>query len=135
MQSKQQSRRQKWGPHGFAVLLALATLLVWSFIMLLVLRDAALPVEASGTVLAVFPLEASQEDILASVVKAGGRPVRVSWPRNIWVVNGTKDGFVGHLYETGAVAAYGELPMGPTLAGCFAFIDRYVPGRRPFQKP
>lgn len=119
--------RQLTGGHGLALLMVLAIFLVWAGGMLFALRDAALPDKASGVMLVVFPLDRTQEDILASIVAAGGRPIRVSWPQNVWVVSGDTAGFTGRLYKSGALAAYTKFPMGPVLAGCFAYVRTDLP--------
>ena len=117
------SSPSRFRPHLLAVLTALVVLMLWMAGMLLAMRDAALPGGASGTVMAVFPPRAAQDDILAAVVKADGRPVRVLWPSNVWIVNGDAENFVSRLKTAGAIAVYGELPVGPVLAGCFAYVD------------
>lgn len=119
------SRRMR--PHRLAVLFIVLALTGWAGTMLLVMRDAALPGDASGMVMAVFPPGMNGETILASVINAGGQPVRSLWPGNVWVVNGEQPGFVRRLRQVGAIAAYGELPMGPVLAGCFAYVDSRLP--------
>ena len=123
------SAARRFRPHSLAVLIVLLALLIWAGTMLMAMRDAALPGDAGGTVMAVFPLRATQEQILSSVVRAEGRPVRVLWPSNVWVVNGDQKGFVSRLKNAGAIAVYGELPMGPVLAGCFAYVESQLPIR------
>lgn len=115
--------------HSLAVLIVIVVFIMWAGTMLMAMRDAALPESAGGTVMAVFPLRASQEQILSSVVRAEGRPVRVLWPNNVWIVNGGKKGFVSRLKTAGALAVYGELPVGPVLAGCFAYVESQLPIR------
>jgi hypothetical protein len=121
------SPHQLTGEHRLALLMVLAIFLVWAGGMLFALRDAALPEKASGVMLVVFPPDLSQEGILSSIVEAGGRPVRVSWPQNVWVVSGDTAGFAGRLYKSGALAAYTKFPMGPVLAGCFAYVRTDLP--------
>lgn len=123
-------RKARFRPHMLALLVGLAAFAVWAGAMLLAMRDAALPGEAEGTVMAVFPPGLSQERILARVVKAEGRPLRTLWPSNVWIVNGANAGFVSRLKSQGALAVYGELPMGPVLAGCFAYVDSQLPVSR-----
>lgn len=119
--------RQLTGVHGLALLMVVAIFIVWAGGMLFALRDAALPDKASGIMLVVFPPDFSQEGILSSIVEAGGRPVRVSWPQNVWVASGDRAGFAGRLYKSGALAAYTKFPMGPVLAGCFAYVRTDLP--------
>ncbi len=94
--------------------------------MALSIRFAALPPQASGTVLAVFPPATASDEIFANLIRAGGRPLRETWLSFVWVVSSDKPGFVGRLRAEGAIGAYGELPITPQLAGCFAFADAKI---------
>ncbi|MGI9464155.1 MAG: hypothetical protein ACR2OM_09455 [Aestuariivirgaceae bacterium] len=94
--------------------------------MALSMRAAALPAEASGTVLAVFPPSAKSDEVFASLVRAGGKPLRETWLPFVWVVSSDQPGFAGRLKAEGAIGAYGEMPVSPQLAGCFAFADAKV---------
>jgi hypothetical protein len=86
--------------------------------MAVTLRQAALDGEAGGTVLAVFPPGMSDDEAFAAVLRAGGRPVRKTWMPFAWVAQGDEPGFVRRLEEQGALASYGEMPLGPALGGC-----------------
>lgn len=119
----------RFRPHVLAALIGAAVLLLWAGAMVLVMRDAALPEESAGTVMAVFPPGMSQEHILAAVIRADGRPMRALWPGNVWIANGAEAGFAGRLRQHGAMQVYGELPMGPVMAGCFAYVDSALPLR------
>jgi hypothetical protein len=105
--------------HSFAVVLAGAVLAVWLAVMAVALRDAALPDATDGMVLAVFPPGTSEHDAFAAMVRAGGQPLRNTGLGFAWVAWGPAVGFVGRLKAEGAWAAFGELPVGPVLAGCF----------------
>lgn len=115
-----------WRGHRWAIATALIILAAWLAGMTVAMRDAVLPSDASGTVLAVFPTAMSGDEVFARITRAGGRPVRQTWFRTIWVAEGDATGFVGRLHEEGAVAAYGDLPFGPQLAGCFAWAETRV---------
>lgn len=112
--------------HWLAALLAVGVLVAWLGAMALAVRDAALPPEASGTVLAVFPSSLGERDALAAVTRAGGRPIRTTWIPGIWVVTDDEPGFAARLAAEGAIGVYGDVPIGPQLAGCFAWVDTRV---------
>jgi hypothetical protein len=101
-------------------------LAVWLAVMLAVAHEARLEPAASGTVLALFEPGTDADVAFAAIISAGGRPVRSTWLPFVWVTAGDEQGFVGRLLEHGAVAAYGEMPFAPSLAGCLAFADTKV---------
>jgi len=108
--------------HGFALAFGGVVVVVWLALMAMSLREAALPPETDGTVLAVFPPGTSDEAAFTAVVRAGGEPVRSTWAG--WVARGTEAGFVGRLKSEGALASFGELPVvGPALGGCAVTMD------------
>jgi hypothetical protein len=82
--------------------------------------------DASGNMLAVFEPGTGEDEVFASLIAAGGRPVRSTWLPFVWVVSGNDPGFVGRLESQGALGAYGELPFAPAIAGCFAYADAKV---------
>jgi len=104
--------------HGLALALGAAVLAVWLGLMTVSLRQAALPAETDGLVLAVFPPGTSDDEAFTAMVRAGGEPVRPTWLGFAWVARGREAGFVGRLKDEGALGAYGELPVGPALGGC-----------------
>lgn len=106
--------------HGFALLLGGAVAAVWLVAMALTLKDAQLPAEADGTVLAVFPPGSSDDVMFGAVVRAGGEPLRSTWIGFAWVARSTDPGFAGRLRSEGAKAVFGDLPVGPVLGGCAA---------------
>jgi hypothetical protein len=114
------------GRHGLALGLFAAVLAVWAGAMLWVMRDAALPPQASGTMLAVFEPGITSDQAFASLTRAGARPVRDAGLSFIWVVTGDEPGLAGRLVAEGAIGAYRELPLSPTLAGCVAVADRKI---------
>ena len=106
--------------HGLAMALLGGILLVWAGLTGLSLQRAALPDRTDGMMLAVFSPGTSDADAMAAMVRAGGEPVRSTWLGFAWVARGPEPGFVGRLKAEGALAAFGELPVGPTLGGCTA---------------
>jgi hypothetical protein len=111
-----------WPGHRFAVSLFAALLLVWVAAMLILMRNAALPPHASGTMLVVFEPGTATDQAFAAITRAGAKPIRETAFGFIWVV----DGSAGRLQSEGALGAYRELPISPTIAGCIAFADAKV---------
>jgi len=109
--------------HRLAIALFLSLLAAGLVGMLIAIRASALPDSASGKMLAVFDPRLDEPAIFAVLVRAGGRPMRRTWLPAVWVVAGDAPGFAGSLRQAGAIGAYGELPMSPELAGCFAYAD------------
>jgi hypothetical protein len=87
------------------------------------MRQAALPPEAPGPLLAVFEPGMSEDEMFARIIAAGGKPLRGTWLGFVWVVQGEEAGLAGRLESQGAIGTYAELPFSPSLAGCFAFAD------------
>ena len=106
--------------------LALSVLAIWLLGMAVLVRSSALGPEASGKMLAVFEPGTNQDKIFATLIAAGGKPVRNTWLPFVWVVAGDETGFAGRLKQHGAVGAYGELPFSPSVAGCLAYADAKV---------
>ncbi len=109
--------------HRLALSIAAGVLLVWLVAMAIAMRAAALPDQASGAMIAVFPPGIGENGQITAIVNAGGKPVRQTWIGAVWVVEGDAPGYAGRLRQNGALAAYGELPFSPELAGCFAYAD------------
>ena len=116
----------QWPGHRFVLTLFGAILLVWMAVMAGLMRASALPPQASGTVLVVFPPRTESEAAFVAITKAGGRPVRETAFGFIWVVHGDNANFVAALEQNGALGAYRDLPISPTIAGCFATADSTV---------
>jgi hypothetical protein len=76
--------------------------------------------------LAVFEPGAPKDEVFASIIAAGAKPVRETAFGFIWVVSGEEIGLAGRLERNGAIGAYTELPVSPTIAGCFALADAKV---------
>ncbi len=109
--------------HRLALLLFAGVLAVWLGGMSVVMRHAALPPEATGTMLAVFDPGTSQDSIFASLTRAEARIVRPGGLGFIWVVSADQPGLAGRLAREGALGAYRDLPISPVIAGCFAVAD------------
>jgi hypothetical protein len=117
--------------HRLALVLFTGVLAVWLVTMAVVMRHAALEPEASGTMLAVFEPGTPQDAIFASLTRAGARIVRPSALGFVWVVSGEEPGLAGKLMAEGALGAYRDLPISPTIAGCFAYADASVASLMP----
>jgi len=116
----------RWPGHRFALTLFFSVLGVWLIVMAAVMRAAALPPEAAGLMLAVFEPGTPDDQVFTDIVNAGARPVRKTAFGFIWVVEGDEPGLAGRLTEHGAIGAYAELPLSPSIAGCFALADAKV---------
>ena len=117
-----------WPGHRLALGLFVSVLSIWLVAMAVIMRQSALPPEATGTMLAVFDPAVPGDDIFASLTRAGARPIRPTAFGFIWIVTADEPGLAGRLAENGALGAYRDLPISPTLAGCFAFADAKVAG-------
>jgi len=113
----------EWSGHRLAIALFVSVVLVWLAVMAVVMRAAALPSDASGTMLAVFEPGTTEDEIFSRLTRAEAQPVRPTAFGFIWIVNGASPGLVARLKEQGAIGAYRELPISPTIAGCFALAD------------
>jgi hypothetical protein len=109
--------------HRLALTLFAAVLAVWLAAMAILMRHAALPPEASGTMLVVFEPGMPQEQVFASLTRAEARVVKQTDLGFVWIVSGEEAGLAGRLRKEGALGAYRELPISPTIAGCFALAD------------
>jgi hypothetical protein len=112
--------------HKFALALFSGVIVVWLIAMAIIMREGALPAEASGTMLAVFNPGTPQDQIFASLVNAGAKPIRETSFGFIWVVTGDEPGLSGRLHANGSIGNYRNLPLSPTIAGCFALADAKV---------
>lgn len=109
--------------HGFALALMAGVILLWLVVLGFALRAAALPGEASGTMLVVFPPGIAEDEAFASTIGAGGRPLRRALGSFLWVVDAEDEGFVGRVEANGALAAFRNGPAGIVLAGCLSFVS------------
>lgn len=116
----------KASPHRLALILFAGVIAVWLAGMAIVIRHAALPPEASGTMLAVFEPGTPEDAMFAALTRAEARIVKPSGLSFVWVVTGDEPGLAGRLTQQGALGAYRELPVSPVIAGCFAFTDAKI---------
>lgn len=105
--------------HRFAIALFLGVIAVWLAVMMAIMRNAALPPEAKGTMMVVFEPGIASDDAFAAITRANAKPIRETSFGFIWVV----DGDAGKLESQGALGAYRELPISPLIAGCVAVAD------------
>ncbi len=112
--------------HRLALGFFAAVITIWIGVMAVLMRQSALPPEASGTMLAVFEPGTPEDQIFAGLTRAQARIVRASSFSFIWIVSGDAPGLAGRLEKEGAIGAYRDLPISPTIAGCFAFADAKV---------
>lgn len=116
----------RWPGHWLALRLFASVILLWLIAMAILIRASALPPEANGVMLAVFEPGTDSEASFAAITAAGARPVRPTAFGFIWVVAGDERGLAGRLAAQGAIGAYRDLPISPTIAGCFALADAKV---------
>jgi len=112
--------------HKFALSFFGAVLLAWVLVMFILIRNAALPPEATGTMLAVFDPKVSETEALAMIANAHAKIVKQSGLTFAWIVSAEEPGLAGRLKANGALGAYRELPIPVELAGCLAFADAKV---------
>jgi hypothetical protein len=115
-----------WPGHRFAAAFGGIVLVVWLIVMAVMMRQAALPPEAPGPLLAVFEPGMSEDEMFARIIAANGKPLRGTWLGFVWIVQGEETGLAGRLEAQGAIGTYSELPFNASLAGCFAFADAKV---------
>jgi hypothetical protein len=114
------------GGHRLALALFAGVIVAWLIGMAVVMRHAALPPEASGTMLAVFEPGTPDDQVFAALTRADARILKPSGLSFIWVVSSDEPGLAGRLHREGALGAYRELPVSPVIAGCFALADAKV---------
>ncbi len=112
-----------WSSHRFALIFFASVIFLWLAVMLVLMRKAALPVAATGTMLVVFDPGTPKDVAFASIVNSGAKPIRETAFGFIWVVTGDEPGLSGRLISNGALGAYRELPINPSIAGCVAVVD------------
>jgi hypothetical protein len=112
--------------HKFALMFFTSVIALWLIAMAIIMRAGALTPEASGTMLAVFEPTTPSDKVFASIINAGAKPIRQTSFGFIWVVTSDEIGLSGRLKENGAIGSYRNLPLSPTIAGCFALADAKV---------
>jgi hypothetical protein len=115
-----------WPGHKLAFTLFVTVIIAWVAVMAVLMRRSSLPPDASGPMLAVFEPGTTSDAIFAKLTFAGAKPVRQTAFTFIWVVAGDEPGLAGRLAAQGAIGAYRELPLNPSIAGCFALADAKI---------
>ena len=105
--------------HRLAFGLLLAVTLVWAVLFGFTLRQAALPPEASGRVIAVYPFGWGDAASFAAATRTEARLVRQTWLANALELASDDPGFAARLQQTGAIAVFRAQSFDLfTLAGC-----------------
>ena len=112
--------------HKFALAFFASVIVAWLALMFVLVRNAALPAEASGTMLVVFEPSISEIAAVNAIAAAGGNVVKKSGLAFVWVVQSDEQGLSGRLKTNGALGSYRELPISPALMGCVAVVDAKV---------
>ncbi len=115
-----------WPGHRFALALFAAVIVLWLAAMTIIMRQAALPGDASGTMLVVFEPGIESDAAFATITRAGALPIRKTAFGFIWVVSGDAPGLAGRLIDEGAIGTYRDLPFPAEIAGCVAVVDAKV---------
>lgn len=106
-------------PHGIALGFAAAVLLVWGLLFAVTVQRAALPPDASGRVIAVYPFGWDASAVTVAATQTEARLVRQTWLPNAVELASDDPGFAGRLRESGAIGVYRAQPFTLfTLAGC-----------------
>lgn len=111
--------------HGTALGILALILVVWGGVMAVVVRDSALPAEAYGTVLAVFPPGTSQPAVMSALAQSDARLVRQAGLGFAWLVQGDEAGLAGRLRAAGAWGVFDDIVLLPDMGGCAVIL----PGR------
>ena len=112
--------------HKFALAFFASVIVAWLALMFVLVRNAALPAEASGTMLAVFEPSISEAAAVNAISAAGRNVVKQSGLAFAWVVQSDEPGLAGRMRAQGAIGVYRELPISPALMGCIAVADAKV---------
>ncbi|HEY4994959.1 MAG TPA: hypothetical protein VII21_01545 [Aestuariivirga sp.] len=112
--------------HKFALGFFGSVLVAWLLVMVILVRHAALPAEASGTMLVVFEPRISEIEAVHIIAEAQGKIVKQTGVGFAWLVQDDAPGLAGRLRANGALGAYRELPIPIEMAGCLAVIDAKV---------
>jgi hypothetical protein len=97
----------------------------WLVGMMLLFKAAALPAEASGTVIVLYPVGTETAQSVAASAAAGAKLVSPSWFENVLVVADDAPGLVGRLKDQGATAVFENMSFaGVSFAGCVGASTR-----------
>lgn len=80
---------ERWLP----IALLIAIVAFWVGFVAVSVRQSTLDDEASGAVVAVFPVRASSGSMYSAILQAGGRYVNTTWLGNAWVVHSEEPRF------------------------------------------
>ena len=107
------------GGHRLAFGFFAAIVIAWAAILAVTLKQAELPPEAAGRVVAVYPFGWSGQASAAAALHTEASLVRETWLPNILEVASQQPGFAGRLQQNGAIVVYRAQPFSLfTLAGC-----------------
>jgi hypothetical protein len=105
--------------HRFALKLLAWIAGIWLVGMALLLKAAALPPEANGTVIVLYPVGTKAADSVAGSAAAGAKLVSPTWFGNLLVVTDRTPGLAGRLEDQGALAVFENMSFGGfSFAGC-----------------
>jgi hypothetical protein len=120
-------------PHRLALGFMAAVLLLWAGLFGWTLQRAALPPEASGRVIAVYPFGWDAPAVTAAATRTEARLVRQTWLPNALELASDEAGFAERLRGSGAIGVYRALPFSLfTLAGCTGLPPLLPPPSRRF---
>jgi hypothetical protein len=118
-------------PHRIGLGFLAAILLLWAGLLGWTLQRAALPPEASGRVIAVYPFGWTELAVTSAAMQTEARLVRQTWLTNAVELASDEAGFANRLRGTGAIAVYRAQPFTLfTLAGCSGLPPLLPPLRR-----
>ena len=105
--------------HRFALKLLAGIIGIWLAGLAVLFEAAALPPEASGTVIVLFPPDMDRAAAVGASAAAGAKLVSPSWVENVLVVEDEAPGLAGRLKAEGALAVFENLRFaGISFAGC-----------------
>jgi hypothetical protein len=105
--------------HRFALTLLAWITGFWLVALGLLFEADALPPEASGTVIVLFPLGSGSAESVAAGAAAGAKLVSPTWFENVLLVTDETPGLAGRLEEQGALGVFENLHFaGISFAGC-----------------
>jgi hypothetical protein len=105
--------------HRFALKLFAWIAGIWLIGMALLFEAAALPPEASGTVIVLYPPGTDTPGAVIASAAAGAKLVSPSWFDNVLVVADETPGLAGRLKAQGALEVFENLSFaGVSFAGC-----------------
>jgi hypothetical protein len=105
--------------HRLALKLLAWILGLWLLGLALLFEAAALPREARGTVIVLYPPGTKTAQSVAASTAAGAQLVSPSWFENMLVVADARPGLAGRLKDQGALAVFANMSFaGFSFAGC-----------------